>query len=76
MLRTAEKSFFAAVILLCLLGTGGEAQSVLVDGMGGSSFVVPMRPVLANTVMAAYQKAYALNFEVWRPQGMPAGWYG
>lgn len=75
MLRTAEKSFFAAVILLCLLGTGGEAQSVLVDGMGGSSFVVPMRPVLANTVMAAYQKAYALNFEVWRPQGMPAGWY-
>jgi len=41
----------------------------------GGAFVMPMRSVLANTVMAAYQKPYALNFEVWRPQGMPAGWY-
>ncbi len=77
MLRTAGRGFLAAVILLFLLLTRGDAQSVLVPmaDVQRGAFVVPMRPVLANTVMAAYQKPYALNFEVWRPQGMPAGWY-
>ncbi len=26
-------------------------------------------------VIAAYQKIYAMNFEVWRPEGLPPGWY-
>ncbi len=26
-------------------------------------------------VMAAYQKAYAMNFEIWKPSNLPAGWY-
>ena len=28
-----------------------------------------------GAVMAAYQKAYAMNFEIWRPLDLPAGWY-
>ena len=28
-----------------------------------------------GAVMAAYQKAYAMSFEIWRPQDLPAGWY-
>lgn len=26
-------------------------------------------------VMGAYQQAYAMNFEIWKPQDLPAGWY-
>ena len=29
----------------------------------------------SGVVMAAYQKAYAMNFEVWKPADLPAGWY-
>ena len=79
MLRTSGKGSLVAVILLLLHLSGGQAnaRSVLVPmgDMGGKFFTLPTRSVLANTVMAAYQRPYGLNFEVWRPQGMPAGWY-
>lgn len=29
----------------------------------------------AQPAIAAYQKIYAMNFEVWRPEGLPMGWY-
>ena len=29
----------------------------------------------SGAVMSAYQKAYAMNFEIWKPQDLPAGWY-
>ena len=79
MFRTSGKGSLVAVILLLLHLSGGQAdaRSVLVPmgDMGGKFFTLPTRSVLANTVMAAYQRPYGLNFEVWRPQGMPAGWY-
>ena len=28
-----------------------------------------------GAVMSAYQKAYAMNFDVYQPAGLPAGWY-
>ena len=28
-----------------------------------------------GAVMSAYQKAYAMNFEIWKPVDLPAGWY-
>ncbi|MBQ2616688.1 MAG: hypothetical protein IJG51_04575 [Synergistaceae bacterium] len=28
-----------------------------------------------GAVMSAYQKAYAMNFEIWKPMDLPAGWY-
>ncbi len=29
----------------------------------------------SGVVMAAYQKVYAMNFEIWKPADLPAGWY-
>ncbi len=29
----------------------------------------------SGAVISAYQKSYAMNFEVWKPQDLPAGWY-
>ena len=29
----------------------------------------------SGAVMNAYQQAYAMNFEIWRPSDLPAGWY-
>ena len=29
----------------------------------------------SGVVMSAYQKAYAMNFEIWKPRNLPAGWY-
>lgn len=29
----------------------------------------------SGVVMAAYQKVYAMNFEIWKPSDLPAGWY-
>lgn len=29
----------------------------------------------SGVVMAAYQKVYAMNFEIWKPTDLPAGWY-
>ena len=28
-----------------------------------------------GAVMSAYQRAYAMNFEIWKPVDLPAGWY-
>ena len=28
-----------------------------------------------QAVITAYQQAYAMNFEIWKPQDLPAGWY-
>ena len=28
-----------------------------------------------GAVMNAYQQVYAMNFEIWRPSDIPAGWY-
>ncbi|MBQ3646064.1 MAG: hypothetical protein II960_05605 [Synergistaceae bacterium] len=29
----------------------------------------------SGAVMSAYQKTYAMNFEIWKPYDLPAGWY-
>ena len=31
--------------------------------------------VFRGTVMSAYQQAYAMNFEIWKPNDLPPGWY-
>jgi hypothetical protein len=32
-------------------------------------------PARANPVIAAYQQVYNMNFEVYRPEGLPLGWF-
>ena len=34
-----------------------------------------IQPWMPEMALAAYQKAYAMNFEIWKPVGLPAGWY-
>ena len=41
----------------------------------GSSTTLQGTRTYSGVVMAAYQKAYAMNFEVWKPADLPAGWY-
>lgn len=44
-------------------------------------FIMPVKESAAEpqiyygAVMSAYQQAYAMNFEIYKPQGLPAGWY-
>ena len=40
----------------------------------GASAMAPVRPYQVG-VIGAYQQAYAMNFEVWKPNDLPAGWY-
>ena len=60
MFRTSGKGSLVAVILLLLHLSGGQAdaRSVLVPmgNMEGKCFTLSTRSVLANTVMAAYQR--------------------
>ncbi|MBQ7168654.1 MAG: hypothetical protein IJR63_01970 [Synergistaceae bacterium] len=60
----------AFVLLLAHTSYGAERLSVRPGGVileGARSY--------RGAVMAAYQKAYAMNFEIWRPSDLPAGWY-
>ncbi|MBQ9564037.1 MAG: hypothetical protein IJU98_00485 [Synergistaceae bacterium] len=34
-----------------------------------------VQPWAPGMAMAAYQRAYAMNFEIWKPTGLPTGWY-
>ena len=38
----------------------------------GTAFAIVSSP---QAVIGAYQQAYAMNFEIWKPQDLPAGWY-
>ena len=41
----------------------------------GNAFAMTPARTYSVGVMAAYQQAYAMNFEIWKPQDLPAGWY-
>jgi uncharacterized membrane protein YgcG len=38
-------------------------------------FVIEPSPCRAASVIAAYQKIYGMNFEVYRPEGLAPGWF-
>ena len=63
------------VAILFVSGGRSDAQSLFVPGGGCAPEVSTGCRIAGNAVFAAYQKAYAMNFEVWRPEGMPGGWY-
>ena len=37
--------------------------------------MLPAQRTNTGAVIAAYQQAYAMRFEVWKPYDLPAGWY-
>lgn len=75
--RNGKGCSLAAAMVAILFVSGGrsDAQSSFVPGGGCAPGVSTGCRIAGNAVFAAYQKAYAMNFEVWRPEGMPGGWY-
>ena len=67
----------AAVACLLLTGVAWAAQGVVVLPSSPVGPYVPMPGAWPHhgPTMAAYQRAYAMNFEIWQPAGLPAGWY-
>ena len=65
------------VIAACLLSgvPAGAAQFQTPNPAPGFSPMGYAGMARRGVVMAAYQKAYAMNFEIWRPAGLPVGWY-
>ncbi|MCR4817456.1 MAG: hypothetical protein K5841_00690 [Fretibacterium sp.] len=61
----------SVLVLVCLLLAGG--------GAGAAQPEILLQPgyglMYDAAVMAAYQRPYAMNFEIWKPEGLPAGWY-
>ncbi|MBQ9389609.1 MAG: hypothetical protein IJU07_05485 [Synergistaceae bacterium] len=75
MMRKAE----AMIILMCVLcsnayaPTASESAERLEYRRGG--VVLHGARSYSGAVMSAYQRAYAMNFEIWKPHDLPAGWY-
>ena len=61
---------------LCLAATIPQAEAVerLTITPGTGARLEGVR-TYSGVVMGAYQKAYAMNFEIWKPTDLPAGWY-
>ena len=80
------KSAALAAVSACLLLTCGTVAAAPVyapgyypaypqqPGMSGAPAVVGVQ-AFGGVAMAAYQQPYAMNFEIWQPEGLPAGWY-
>ena len=72
-----KKMVYALLICLLLGESCAHAASYPAPypapGFQSSGYAV--QPWTPGMAMAAYQKAYAMNFEIWRPSGLPAGWY-
>ena len=65
-----RKILLAAVIISCTCANASERLTIQPGGVR-----LEGARMYSGVVMAAYQKAYAMNFEVWKPSDLPAGWY-
>lgn len=57
------KIFFEIMILILIMNSPAMSANLYSP------------PVFRGTVMSAYQQAYAMNFEIWKPSDLPPGWY-
>ena len=67
------KIYLTVLGLLLFFSEGSQAVERLTMTPGGTVLYGTQR--YSGVVMAAYQKAYAMNFEIWKPGDLPAGWY-
>ena len=65
------KKFLKILPVLCLLLIASQAQAA---SLRYSNFNYNLNN-FNNVSMGAYQQAYAMNFDVYQPAGLPAGWY-
>ena len=59
-------------ILLCVVSPSYPAERLSASPGG---IVLEGARSYRGAVMSAYQRAYAMNFEIWKPMDLPAGWY-
>ena len=67
------KFLFLILISLIIFSSNASAVERLTITPNGS--VLYGSRTYSGVVMSAYQKAYAMNFEIWKPHDLPAGWY-
>lgn len=58
-----------------LINLQGCAYAVERLSMTPNGAVIYGTRTYSGVSMSAYQKPYAMNFEIWKPQDLPAGWY-
>ena len=69
------KLSFISIILISIIIFPGSSQAVERLTIAPNGSVLYGSRTYSGVVMSAYQKAYAMNFEIWKPQDLPAGWY-
>lgn len=65
-----KRKIFPVKILFAVL-----SLSLIFHASDSSAMTSYLPPVFRGTVMSAYQQAYAMNFEIWKPNDLPPGWY-
>ena len=60
------------LMLLCAVSSSFAVERLSVQPGG---VVLQGARSYRGAVMSAYQRAYAMNFEIWKPVDLPAGWY-
>ena len=73
MSRSYKFKFLFMVLLLIMFSSNLQAAERLTVNPNGA--VLYGARTYSGVVMSAYQKVYAMNFEIWKPRDLPAGWY-
>ena len=71
-MKSAEKIFLLLTLILTINSRAVASERLTMTPNGT---VLYGARNYAGVVMSAYQKAYAMNFEIWKPRDLPAGWY-
>ena len=72
------RKFSAAMIMIMMLCSCACASTARVSerlSVQPGGVVLQGARSYRGAVMSAYQRAYAMNFEIWKPSDLPAGWY-
>ena len=73
-IRTLNRALLLAALSAGLAVYPAESLERITITPGNGASLQGTR-TYSGVVMAAYQKPYAMNFEIWKPSDLPAGWY-
>ena len=72
-IKTKTLLLSALCLTANLIHSAGATERITITPGNGAS--LQGTRTYSGVVMAAYQKVYAMNFEIWKPGDLPAGWY-
>ena len=67
------RTILLAALCMSAIPSAGAVERITITPGSGAS--LQGARTYSGVVMAAYQKVYAMNFEIWKPGDLPAGWY-